>query len=71
MQNQEVFSRDEAAEYLRMSIPQVDNLAAAGKIQRVKIGDGPRCRVLYRLEDLRAFLAANVEVPEGGEVRAA
>lgn len=59
--NQEVFTRPEAADYLRLSVPQLDNLAARGDIQRVKIGNGPRCRVLYRLEDLRAFLSANIE----------
>lgn len=59
--HQEVFTRPEAADYLRISVPQLDTLAARGDVQRVKIGEGPRARVLYRLQDLRAFLCANIE----------
>ena len=62
MEYQEVFSRDEAAKFLRISVTQLDVLAARGQVQRVKLGVGSRTRVLYRREDLLAFLAANVEV---------
>ena len=54
-------TRHEAADYLRISVSQVDTLAREGKIQRAKFGDGPRARVLYRRSDLDAYFDAHIE----------
>ncbi len=59
--SQELFTRHEAAEFLRLSVPQLDNVARRGEIQRVKFGQGPRARVLYRRQDLMAYVDANLE----------
>jgi excisionase family DNA binding protein len=56
-----LFTREEAAEFLRLSVPQLDNLAREHKITRIKIGEGPPSRVLYRKRDLDAFVEANIE----------
>ena len=57
----ELMTRHEAAEFLRFSVSQLDNLARAGDIVRVKFGEGPRARVLYRRSDVIAFVDAHVE----------
>lgn len=51
-----LYTRDEAAKLLRISVSQLDNEARRGKIQRVKFGDGPRARVTYRGEDLEGYI---------------
>lgn len=50
------FTREEAAEYLRMSTRTLDTLASQGDIRRAKIGNGAKCGVLYRRVDLDAFV---------------
>lgn len=62
-----LLTRIEAADYLRLSVPQLDNLARRGEVQRVKIGVGPRARVLYREQDLDAFIEANIDPPTAEE----
>ena len=54
-------TRVEAAEFLRLSVSQLDYLARKGCIPRVKFGTGPRSRVLYRTHDLEAYVVAHVE----------
>jgi len=55
-----LYTRIEAAKYLRLSVPQLDNLARRGEISRVKMGQGPRARVVYRQQDLDVFVDAHV-----------
>lgn len=55
-----LYTRVEAAKYLRLSVPQLDNLARRGEIVRVKMGEGPRARVLYRQQDLDGFVEAHL-----------
>ena len=52
----DVLTRAEAARYLRLSLRKLDSLAARGEIRRIKLGDGRRARVLFRRNDLDAFL---------------
>ncbi len=49
-------TRDEAADYLRISVRKLDQLAADGEIQYSKMGNGRRSRVLYRMEDLDQYI---------------
>jgi len=58
----ELLTRKEAARYLRLSVRKLDLLSAKGKIRRVKLGEGKRARVLFRREDLEAFIEANLSV---------
>lgn len=57
-----VYSREEAAQYLGISVPQIGLLAARGEIARVKMGEGGRSRVVYRRADLDAYINARVQV---------
>jgi hypothetical protein len=66
----EYLTRLEAADYLRLSVSQLDNLAREGKVQRAKFGEGPRARVLYRKRDLDAFFDKHVEGAESEAVEA-
>ena len=54
-------TRSEAADILRLSVSQLDNPARTGKIKRVKFGEGPRARVLYREEDLATYVEEHLE----------
>lgn len=58
---QELLTRHEAAQFLRLSVSQLDNIARRGEIKRAKFGKGPRARVLYRLDDLRTYVNAHVD----------
>lgn len=49
-------TRDEAADYLRISVRKLDQLAADGNISFAKMGTGKRSRVLYRSEDLDKYV---------------
>ena len=55
-----LLTRDEAAGYLRLSVSKLDTAARNGEIRRVKIGDGPRARVLYRINDLDEYVAKHL-----------
>lgn len=55
-----VMSRNEAAHYLCISVRKLDLLTAASEVKRVKLGEGKRARVLYRLQDLDDFLKSNL-----------
>ena len=57
-----LLDREQAAAYLRLSVSQLDNLARCGDIRRVKFGEGPRARVLYRRKDLETYVAAHVSI---------
>lgn len=61
MKHTEVLTRKEAAQYLRVSIRKLDELAATGEVLRVKLGSGPRARVLFRLVDLELFIEKHIE----------
>ena len=52
--------RKEAAIYLAISTRQLDKLAAAGLIQRAKIG----AKTVYRVIDLDAFLESRLQPAE-------
>ena len=56
-------SRKEAAIYLAISSRQLDKLAAAGLIQRAKIG----AKTVYRVIDLDAFLEARLQSVESAK----
>lgn len=53
-----LLTRQEAAQYLKISVPQLDNLARRGQVRRVKMGEigSSRSRVLYRKTDLDLFI---------------
>lgn len=53
----EYFDREEAAQYLRISIAKLDREAAQGKIKRAKLGDGQTAAIIYRKCDLDAYHA--------------
>jgi excisionase family DNA binding protein len=55
------FTREEAAEYLRMSVARLDKLAARGDIRRARLGDGVKPSVLFRKRDLDAFVESHLE----------
>lgn len=59
---QEYFSREEAAEYLRMGTTKLDAHTKAWDIRRAKLGDGPKATVLYRKKDLDAFVESRLEM---------
>lgn len=56
----ELLTRQEAATFLRLSLRKLDALSANGELRRVKFGEGQRSRVLFRKEDLEAFVYANL-----------
>jgi len=56
----ELLTRQEAATYLRLSLRKLDALSTNGELRRVKLGEGQRARVLFRKEDLEAFIQANL-----------
>jgi excisionase family DNA binding protein len=60
----QLFSRKEAAEFLRISLRKLDALAAEGKLRYSKIGPGKRARVLYRQEDLDNFINRHLSMKE-------
>ena len=55
-----LMTRQEAADYLRLSLRKLDDLTASGDIRRVKIGERQRARVLFREVDLQTFVEANL-----------
>lgn len=57
---QQIMSRREAAEYLRISVRKLDYLAESGELKFVKLGKGKRARVLYRRKDLDEFIELNL-----------
>ena len=59
---QEYYSREEAAEYLRMGTTKLDALTVKGHLRRAKLGDGPRVQVLYRRIDLDSFVQSSLEI---------
>lgn len=56
-----LLTRKEAAEVLRISVYQLDRLAKAKKIKRVRVGDSERPRILFRDEDLETFVKEHLE----------
>jgi len=54
-------TRVEAAEYLRLSVPQLDVLARQGRISRAKMGPDQGSRVLYRRKDLDKYVEECME----------
>lgn len=55
----EYMTRKEAADYLRLSVSKLDQLAAHGKIVRCKIGGGSSASVLFRRRELDKFVEAH------------
>lgn len=58
---QEYFTREEATEYLRMSVAKLDQLAARRDVQRAKLGAGQRSSVLFRKRDLDDYVQSHLE----------
>ncbi len=56
MAEREYFTKREAAEYLRLSVPTVDRLRLSGALAYIKVGK----KVLFRKRDLDRFMAARV-----------
>ncbi len=54
-----LLTREEAAQYLRLSVSQLDKIARSGLLKRIKFGEGPRARVLYCADDLNHFIDAH------------
>lgn len=48
----------EAAEYLRVSIPTMERMRLTDGPPFIRVGTGMRGRVVYRREDLEAYIAA-------------
>ena len=57
---QEYFTREEAADYLRVSKRKLDSLFAKGILPHVKTCHGERGGVLFRRKDLDAFAEERV-----------
>ncbi len=53
--------RKTAADYLGISVAQLDAITKRGELPRAKFGDGPRARVMYRPEDVQAYFDAHVQ----------
>ena len=51
-----LYSREEAAQYLGISVPQLDIIVGRGEVARIKMGDSGRARVLFRRMDLDAYV---------------
>ncbi len=52
----EYLTRQEAADYLRISVRLLDQKAAGGEIVYYKLGNGPTSRVLYKFTDLKKYI---------------
>ncbi len=52
----EYLTRQEAADYLRISVRLLDQKAANGEIVYYKLGNGPTSRVLYKFTDLKKYI---------------
>ena len=55
MNQSQMFSRNEVAKRLGVSVGKIDKLLASGELPRISIG----ARVLIASEDLAAFIEAN------------
>ena len=51
-----VLSRQQAADYLTLSVRTLDELAHEGEIPYSKLGNGIRSRVVYQRKDLDAYI---------------
>jgi len=51
-------SEREAGRLLGLTSRTLFSLRKAGKLKAVKIGDGPKSRVLYAMDELRRFIAS-------------
>lgn len=49
----------EAADYLRLSVPTMERMRLSEGPAFIKLGRGKRARVVYRREDLDAYVAAH------------
>ena len=56
---QNIFNRDEAAAYLRISVGWLDQLTKDGKIACSRLGEGKRRRVIYCRADLNAYIESH------------
>lgn len=59
---QKYFTREEAADYLRMSPRMLDNLSEAGDLRRAKLGEERKSKVLFRRVDLDAYVEGQLEM---------
>lgn len=64
----ELLSRKEAADYLRISVAKLDNLRREGVLPRVVLRSQKVGRVLFRIQDLRAFVSERVECKGAKEI---
>jgi excisionase family DNA binding protein len=51
-----LLTRKEAAEFLRISLRKLDELASEGEIPYSKMGKGIRSRVVFKLQDLENYV---------------
>ena len=58
----EYFTREEAAQYLRLSTRTFDKLVSDGAIRRAKLGDTQQAMVRFRRRDLDAFFERKLEM---------
>ena len=56
----EYLTREEAAEYLRVSIRKLDSLARCGFVSKPKLGEGRRGVVVFRRTDLDRFVRSRL-----------
>lgn len=59
---QNYFTREEAAEYLRMSPRMLDSLSEAGEIRRAKLGEDRKSKVLFRRVDLDSYVEQKLQM---------
>lgn len=55
-----LYTREEAADLLRVSLSHLDNEARRGAIRRVTFGSGRNARIRYRHADLEAYIEAHL-----------
>ncbi len=56
------FTREEAAEYLRMSPRMLDSLSESGQIRRAKLGEERKSKVLFRRVDLDGYVEGQLDL---------
>lgn len=55
----DLLTTKEAADYLRLSVPTMERMRLSEGPAFIKLGNGKRARVVYRREDLDAYVAAH------------
>lgn len=61
------FTKQEAADYLRLSASSLDRFVSQGRLRRVKLGESTSA-VLFRREDLDRFVCEHLELDNNAAI---